>query len=139
MRQMDLTQVRKRLIEHEGIKLKPYHCTAGKLTIGVGRNLDDRGISQATATQMLEEDIDIVLDELKRAVPSWSNLAWNYQEALVDLAFNMGVPKLMMFVKMLGAIEAGDGDKAASELLDSRYAQQVGQRAQNIAALLRAS
>lgn len=139
MRAMDLTQVRKRLIEHEAIKLMPYHCTAGKLTIGVGRNLTDRGISQATAMQMLEEDIDIVLDELKRAVPSWPNLAWNYQEALVDLAFNMGVPKLMMFVKMLGAIEAGDGDKAASELLDSRYAQQVGQRAQNIAALLRAS
>lgn len=139
MRQMDLTQVRKRLIEHEGIKLKPYHCTAGKLTIGVGRNLDDRGISQATATQMLEEDIEIVLDELKRALPFWENLKWNYKEALVDLAFNMGVPRLMMFRNMLSAIEADDPDKAASELLDSRYASQVGKRASNIAALLRAS
>lgn len=139
MRQMDLTQVRKRLIEHEGIKLKPYHCTAGKLTIGVGRNLDDRGISQATATQMLEEDIEIVLDELKRALPFWEKLKWNYKEALVDLAFNMGVPRLMMFRKMLSAIEADDPDKAAEELLDSRYASQVGLRASNIAALLRAS
>lgn len=139
MRQMDLTQVRKRLIEHEGIKLKPYHCTAGKLTIGVGRNLDDRGISQATATQMLEEDIEIVLDELKRALPFWEKLKWNYKEALVDLAFNMGVPRLMMFRKMLSAIEADDPDKAAEELLDSRYASQVGVRASNIAALLRAS
>jgi len=139
MRQMDLTQVRKRLIEHEGIKLKPYHCTAGKLTIGVGRNLDDRGISQATATQMLEEDIEIVLDELKRALPFWENLKWNYKEALVDLAFNMGVPRLMMFRKMLSAIEADDPDKAAEELLESRYASQVGIRASNISALLRAS
>lgn len=139
MRQMDLTQVRKRLIEHEGIKLKPYHCTAGKLTIGVGRNLDDRGISQATATQMLEEDIEIVLDELKRALPFWENLKWNYKEALVDLAFNMGVPRLMMFRNMLSAIEADDPAKAAEELLDSRYASQVGKRASNIAALLRAS
>ena len=139
MRQMDLTQVRKRLIEHEGIKLKPYHCTAGKLTIGVGRNLDDRGISQATATQMLEEDIEIVLDELKRALPFWEKLKWNYKEALVDLAFNMGVPRLMMFRRMLSAIEADEPDKAAEELLDSRYASQVGIRASNIAALLRAS
>jgi lysozyme len=136
---MDLTQVRKRLIEHEGIKLKPYHCTAGKLTIGVGRNLDDRGISQATATQMLEEDIEIVLDELKRALPFWEKLKWNYKEALVDLAFNMGVPRLMMFRNMLSAIEADDPDKAAEELLDSRYASQVGVRASNIAGLLRAS
>ena len=139
MRQMDLSQVRKRLIEHEGIKLKPYHCTAGKLTIGVGRNLDDRGISQATATQMLEEDIEIVLDELKRALPFWDKLEWNYKEALVDLAFNMGVPRLMMFRNMLSAIEADEPDKAAEELLDSRYASQVGIRASNIAALLRAS
>ena len=139
MRQMDLTQVRKRLIEHEGIKLKPDHCTAGKLTIGVGRNLDDRGISQATATQMLEEDIEIVLDELKRALPFWEKLKWNYKEALVDLAFNMGVPRLMMFKRMLSAIEADEPDKAAEELLDSRYASQVGVRASNIAALLRAS
>lgn len=139
MRQMDLTQVRKRLIEHEGIRLKPYHCTAGKLTIGVGRNLDDRGISQATATQMLEEDIEIVLDELKRALPFWEKLKWNYKEALVDLAFNMGVPRLMMFKRMLGAIEADEPEKAAEELLESRYASQVGIRASNIAALLRAS
>ena len=139
MRQMDLSQVRKRLIEHEGSKLKPYHCTAGKLTIGVGRNLDDRGISQATATQMLEEDIEIVLDELKRALPFWDKLEWNYKEALVDLAFNMGVPRLMMFRNMLSAIEADDPAKAAEELLDSRYASQVGKRASNIAALLRAS
>lgn len=139
MRQMDLTQVRKRLIEHEGIKLSPYRCTAGKLTIGVGRNLDDRGISQATATQMLEEDIEIVLDELKRALPFWEKLKWNYKEALVDLAFNMGVPRLMMFKRMLTAIEADEPDKAAEELLESRYASQVGIRASNIAALLRAS
>lgn len=139
MRQMDLTQVRKRLIEHEGIKLSPYRCTAGKLTIGVGRNLDDRGISQATATQMLEEDIEIVLDELKRALPFWEKLKWNYKEALVDLAFNMGVPRLMMFKRMLAAIEADDPDKASQELLDSRYASQVGVRASNIAGLLRAS
>ena len=139
MRQMDLTQVRKRLIAHEGIKLSPYRCTAGKLTIGVGRNLSDRGISQATATQMLEEDIEIVLDELKRALPFWEKLKWNYKEALVDLAFNMGVPRLMMFRRMLSAIEADDPDKAAEELLESRYASQVGVRASNIAGLLRAS
>ena len=139
MRQMDLTEVRKRLIEHEGIKLKPYRCTAQKLTIGVGRNLDDRGISQATATQMLEEDIEIVLDELKRALPFWEKLKWNYKEALVDLAFNMGVPRLMMFKRMLAAIEADEPEKASEELLDSRYASQVGVRASNIAALLRAS
>lgn len=139
MRQMDLTQVRKRLVEHESLELMPYTCTAGKLTIGVGRNLTDRGISHETAMQMLDEDIDIVLGELQQAIPGWDNLRWNYKEALVDLAYNMGVPRLMLFRKMLSAIEADDPEKAAAELLDSRYAQQVGKRAENICALLRAS
>ena len=84
---------------------------------------------------MLEEDIEIVLDELKRALPFWEKLKWNYKEALVDLAFNMGVPRLMMFKRMLGAIEADEPEKAAEELLESRYASQVGKRAHNIAAL----
>ena len=136
---IDRTVVRQRLIEHESLELMPYHCTSGKLTIGVGRNLTDRGISHETAMQMLDEDIDIVLNELEKAIPRWASLPSNFQEALVDLAFNMGVPRLMQFKRMLAAIDAGEGDKASVELLDSRYATQVGKRARNIAALLRAS
>ena len=136
---MDMVAVRNRLMEHEGIELKPYRCTSDKLTIGVGRNIEDRGISMETAMQMLDEDIDIVMDELQKAVPGWEDMPSNFREALVDLAFNMGVPRLMQFKKMLASLAAGDGDNGAVELLDSRYANQVGKRAHNIAALLRAS
>ena len=48
------------LIRHEGLKLKPYLCTAGKLTIGVGRNIQDRGITYQEAMMLLENDIRLI-------------------------------------------------------------------------------
>lgn len=108
--------------EHEGLRLKPYTCTAGKYSIGYGRNLEDRGITLDEAEQMLQNDIKLCYDEL-------DCFSWFYdldecrQAALVDLCFNMGLPGLLTFKKALAAMAEGDYNRAADEFLDSKWAR----------------
>lgn len=134
---MNIGQIEKRLIEFEGLRLMPYRCTSNKLTIGVGRNIEDRGISVETAMQMLREDLELVIDELKRAIPGFEKMPDSVQEALVDLAFNMGTPTLLTFKRALRAIQAQQWGTAADEILSSRYAKQVGRRAEIVADMIR--
>ena len=136
---IDMKRMREQLILHEGLKLMPYRCTSDKLTIGVGRNLDDRGISEETAMQMLDEDINIVHGELLKAIPEFTSYPNVVQESLVDLAFNMGTPTLLKFKATLAALNAQQMCVASRELLDSRYARQVGQRAVTISENIRAA
>lgn len=135
---MDLEKVKKRLIEEEGKKHFPYTCSANRLTIGVGRNIQDRGISDITIDQMLEEDIDICLGELRQNLSWFDNAPSGIQDVLIDLAFNMGVPKLLMFSKTLEYIRTSQYKKAGDELLRSRYATTVPARAGRNADLIRA-
>ena len=136
---INMEKMREQLVKHEGLRLMPYRCTSDKLTIGVGRNLNDRGISEETAMQMLDEDINIVLGELQKAIPDFDNLDEIIQESLVDLAFNMGTPTLLKFKATLAALKGQQMCIASRELLDSRYARQVGQRAQTIADNIRST
>ncbi len=121
------------LIRDEGLCLKPYQCTAGKLTIGVGRNLEDRGISEDEVGYLLKNDIAGVLDDLDRNISWWRGLGRPQRLALANMAFNLGWPRLSRFKNMLAALKAGDAEKAAHEALDSRWAEQVGARAKRIA------
>lgn len=126
------------IVKHEGLKLKPYRDTVGKLTIGVGRNLDDRGISADEAAMLLDNDIDAVWKELSAALPGvFTSLDDTRQHVMLDMAFNMGVPGLMKFQKMIKAVAARDFALAAVEMLDSKWAKQVGERADNLAAMMR--
>lgn len=125
------------LREDEGFRSKPYRCTAGKLTIGYGRNLDDVGISKEEANVMLGEDVRGVIRQLNHALPWWSKLTFGRQEALVNMGFNLGVPRLLGFKNMLAALQRGDYAKAADEALDSLWAKQVGDRAKRVAKLIR--
>jgi len=134
---MNKTRLKNTLVRHEGLRLEPYLCTSGKCTIGVGRNIEDRGISKETAMQMLDEDIELCLQELMERLNYFEKLPEEVQETLVNLCFNMGISRLMKFKLMLGAIEAGKYDLAAKELLSSRYATQVGKRAEELADILR--
>ena len=120
------------LIVHEGLVLEPYECTAGKLTIGVGRNLEDRGISVDEAHYLLKNDIEIVERELLEAQPLVSMLDAVRQRVLVDMGFNLGTPTLMKFQKMWDAIEDEDWVEASEQMLDSRWAKQVGRRAERL-------
>lgn len=114
------------------MRLKPYRDTAGKLSIGSGRNLDDVGISSAEAYFMLDNDIAERQESLSRF--SWfTKLDPIRQAALVNMAFNLGLPRLLGFYEMIAALEVQDWESAAEEMLDSRWAKQVGARAQRLA------
>ena len=134
---MDMTKLKAELIRDEGLRLKPYRCTAGKLTIGVGRNLDDVGLIAEEASYLLENDIGRSAGDLDQNVPWWRSMTDARQRALVNMCFNLGWPRLKGFKNMLAHLQAGDFERAAAEALDSRWARQVGERAARIAALIR--
>jgi lysozyme len=121
---------------HEGERLKPYRCTAGKLTIGVGRNLDDRGITREESAMLLDGDIRLLEIELFRALPWASALDDVRQRVLLDMAFNLGLPGLLQFKRTLEAIRTGQYQQAATMMLDSLWARQVGQRAERLARMM---
>ena len=138
-----------KLIAHEGLRLQVYKDTLGIDTIGIGRNLEDRGITQeeldwmdipsmdavyeygiseADAMYLAQNDVQIVEEELLRAHPCVEDLDAVRQLVLMDMAFNMGVPRLRKFTKMWNAVHENKFDIAAKEMLDSRWAIQVKSR-----------
>jgi lysozyme len=131
-----MTHLEAMLIRHEGMKLRPYICTAGKLTIGVGRNLDDMGISESEALTLLWNDIERCSQELDAALPWWNHLDAVRRDVLVDMCFNLGIARLLKFVKFLGALKVGDFSTAALHMVDSKWAKQVGRRAGELAAMI---
>lgn len=136
MTSTDRDALRQQLIAHEGLRLTPYVDSVGKITIGVGRNLTDQGITDAEARQFLDADINNAILDCT-AFPWFPDLDPVRQRAVVDLCFNLGLPRLKGFTKMLAAMARKEWDVAAHELLDSRYAEQVGKRARTLAAMLR--
>lgn len=126
------------LIRHEGVRYKPYRDMVGKLTIGVGRNLDDNGITHAEALALLQHDIDNSTNECLHAFPWFADLNEARQAVLVSLVFNMGLTRVLKFVKFLHAMDLGNYETAANELLDSVWAFQVGKgRSLELAGLIR--
>ncbi len=121
---------------HEGERLKPYRCTAGKLTIGVGRNLEDRGITAAESAMLLANDIAAMERDLQRALPWAARLDEVRQRVLLDMAFNLGLGGLLSFKRTLGAIQAGQYQQAATMMLDSKWAGQVGRRAERLSRMM---
>jgi len=117
------------LIRHEGLRLKPYHCTSGKLTIGVGRNLDDVGIDRVEAILLLNNDIHKCEEDLDENIGWWRNLNPERQNVLIDMCFNLGINGLLKFKNTLALIECGKYKEAANAMLQSKWAFQVGNRA----------
>ena len=126
------------LKKHEGLELFPYLDTADppKTTIGYGRNLDDRGISEEEAEAMLRREATEHYDELVTALPWVADLPDHVQVVLANMAFNLGLTRLLQFRNMLAALESGDMPKAGSEMMDSRWATQVKGRAVDLQELL---
>ena len=121
----------------EGLRLKPYRDSVGKLTIGYGRNLDDVGISKIEAVILLDHDIRRTYADLDRALPWWRGLTPPQQRGLINMCFNLGLTKFLKFEKMLAALQTGNGERAAIEALDSKWARQVGPRSDRITTLFR--
>lgn len=114
----------------------PYRCTSGKLTIGIGRNLDDNGITEQEAMILLHNDIVRVKNQLSH-LPEYLNLDEVRRTVLANMCFNLGIGGLRTFKKMLSALDHGDYDKAADEMLESKWAHQVGKRAVRLARQMR--
>lgn len=125
-------ELRDQLIRDEGLKLKPYKDTEGFLTIGVGRNLEGKGITINEAMYLLDNDIKEKTAQVSTAF-SWANTLDAVRfSVLVNMAF-MGIGKLKGFKQMLAAMQAGRWNDAAAHLMDSKYATQVGDRAKRLA------
>ncbi len=134
---MNIERLKAQLILHEGLKLKPYKDSVGKLTIGVGRNLDDKGITNNEAMMLLDNDIDDAYEDAKSLIASFNDIGDVRQRVLVDMSYNLGRSRLKGFKKMLAAVESGMFTTASREMLDSRWANQVGSRAERLAKMMK--
>ena len=121
---------------HEGLRLKPYHCTAGKLTIGYGRNLEDKGISIEEAEELLLND----LAECERKLINaglLNGLNDARKAVLINMCFQLGFSGLSRFKLTLGHIAQGNYEEAAEEMLNSRWAKQTPNRAKELSDQMR--
>ena len=134
---MNLDALTRELTRDEGVRLKPYRDSVGKLTIGIGRNLDDVGISRAEAEHLLHNDIAEAMLALDRALPWWRTLDEIRQRVIANMAFNMGTVKLLTFKNTLRSVQSGDYLAAAQGMLASKWAKQVGPRAERLALMMR--
>jgi lysozyme len=133
-----MESIKEQLLRYEGLRLKPYRCTAGKLTIGIGRNLDDCGISQKEAYALLDNDIRNCEQQLLDEIPVIYNaLDEVRQSVLLNMCFNLGLKGLLGFNNTLAFIAAGDWERAANGMLASKWAKQVGRRAIELSELMR--
>lgn len=133
---IDYEQLTRQLKLHEGVVLKAYECSAGRTTIGVGRNLDDVGITDDEAEYLLQNDIDRVVVALRRELPWIDELDEVRQRVLFDMGFNLGISGLLQFKKTLKAVKDGDFERAGRMMLDSKWATQVGKRADRLSVMM---
>lgn len=139
-----------RLPRTEGRRAKPYRDTVGKWTVGVGHNISSRGLPNYAVVDLIElnaltdqsidkllgEDIDLVLRECA-TIPVFKTLDVARQSVLADMVFNMGIGVVLGFVNTLSYIGRADWDNAARNMLRSQWAEQVGNRAIELAEIMR--
>ncbi len=148
----DMNEWSERLIKHEGISLMPYKCVMGKLTIGVGHNIDDNpitseekralgdymhGITKNGAMMLLRNDINRAYNEARKIFKGFDELNLDRQYALVDMCFQLGAKGVRKFRIMRWAIENKDFEGASKACLASLYAKQTPKRANKIAEVIR--
>ncbi|MEH6435767.1 glycoside hydrolase family protein [Massilia sp. DD77] len=134
---MDRDKLAAQLTIDEGRRALIYLDSVGKWTGGVGRNLVDRPFSDDEIDLMLKNDIDLVEKELDRRLPWWRDMSAARQNVLANMCFNLGITRLLGFTQALAHMRSRRYDAAAREMLDSKWAKQVGDRAVRLAALMR--
>ena len=126
------------LILHEGSRNRPYPDTNGVLTIGIGHNLN-KPLSDRAILQIFHDDLADAKNDCLHAFPFFSELTEARQWVLINMCFNLGLAGLHRFTKFLKALELGDYETAANEMLDSLWAKQVKIRARELAQQMRGS
>jgi len=134
---MDKQRLFQQLRLHEGVEKFPYQCTAGYLTIGVGRNIEERGLSDDEIDFILDNDIKIVMNEVSDTFDWFFDITEIRQRVVADMIFNMGLPRFKQFKKMIAALEDGAWSEAADQMLDSKWADQTGARADRLSLMMR--
>lgn len=134
---MNVGYLKQQLVRHEGYRHKPYRDTVGKLSIGIGRNLDDEGVSDDEIDLMYQNDVRSHVKDLTDHLGWWTSLDDVRSTVLANMCFNMGITRLLGFQKMLTALQSGDYTKAADEMLSSEWANQVKARALELAEMMR--
>ena len=134
-----MSKLVKQLRRHEGVRTHAYKCSANMITVGVGRNIDENG-----GLGLSNDEIDYLLEnDIKRCKQELSALSWFLdldsvrQDALVNLCFNLGMTRLLGFKNAMAAMAIGNYPKAADEFYDSRWAKQVGSRADEVCEMIR--
>jgi lysozyme len=136
---MNLENITETLIAEEGFESHCYQDHMGFLTIGIGRMVDLRkggGISKDEAMILLHHDIGSAIGDLNKALPWWVECTDRQREALVLMVFQLGLPNVLKFSRMLLALEAGDGRAAHNEAIDSKWHEQTPARCNRVAEMM---
>ena len=137
--------------KHEGRRKKPYRCPAGKLTIGVGHNIDanplpidikrklerDGSIDNEMIDRLLNQDIRIAVDGCKTIFPMFAEFSDNRRMALIDWVFQLGFAGARRFVRSVKAINSEKWEDAARYMSESLWARQTPSRAKEVIQLIR--
>lgn len=134
---------------HEGYRKEPYYDTEGILTWGIGRNLEANPLTddeilhmlyhgrESAAEYCLTKDVQSAIQDCKTLYSFYDKLSEVRKRVLIDMAFNLGRNRLRQFVKMASALESRNYTKAAEEMLNSRWAYQVGRRATRLSEMMK--
>jgi lysozyme len=133
----DLAQMRTELARDEGRRKYPYADTGMKLTVGVGRNLTDRGLRDDEIDYLLANDIHAAAADLDHNLPWWRTLDPVRQRVMLNLCFNMGWGTFSQFARFFSAMNQHRWDDAAVELIASKWHAQVGDRARRLESMIR--
>ena len=139
---MNIDQLRDTLKIDEGVKYEIYNDHLGYPTFGIGHLVvesdEEHGkpvgtpITEDRVNTVFDKDVAVMVDEAKKIFPNLDTLPEEAQQVIVNMTFNMGRPRLSQFKKFIAGVNAGDWDKAAVEMMDSRWAKQVGARAERL-------
>ncbi len=132
-----LDSLRAQLVIDEGWKKMPYKDTGGKISIGVGRNLTDVGLSGDEIEVMLTNDIVRAVSAAQNLFSNFQSLSDNRKVVLANMAFNLGQAGLGKFHTLISCVLASDWEGAANAMMSSAWAIQVGKRAERLAKLMR--
>jgi len=145
---VDIEQLRETLKVDEGIKYEIYKDHLGYPTFGIGHLIVESdqeygepvgtGVHLNRVNEAFDEDVSVMIDEAKKLFPDLEDLPEEAQQVIVNMTFNMGRPRLSKFKKFIAGVNAGDWEKAAVEMMDSRWAKQVGSRAERLRNRIRA-
>lgn len=125
------------ILRHESYRQFPYIDTTGHVTIGIGRNLTDNGISLTEAMYMLDEDIKYFKGKLLDVYPPFETLCEARQLVLIDMCFNLGINGLLEFKDMLSALSDCNYSAAADAMKNSKWHEQTGVRAEENEKIMR--